>query len=138
MIDCHANHMPNFLDCVKPSQSSLLQKTWNGILGGMNPPSEKPYQDIGERLKWHRSLLGLDQVDYVRPMLTIKRTAYSNWEAGSSRLSLNGALEIRERYGLSLDFLYAGIDDALPMTLRNAWRERPDVSASSASIVNPD
>lgn len=85
----------------------------------------RPYADIAERLKWHREqIVGLKQEDYAAT-IGIKRPAYSLWEAGTQRLSLDGALALRSKYGLSMDFMYEGIDDALPMTLRNAWRERP-------------
>jgi len=90
---------------------------------------DKPYADIAERLRWHRELIGLSQADYAERINT-KRSAYSLWEAGSHRLSLNGALALRQTFGLSLDFMYEGIDDALPMTLRNAWLDRSRVSAS--------
>lgn len=98
--------------------------------------ADKPFADIAERLVWHRTLQGLSQDEYAAK-IDFKRSAYSLWEAGSHRLSLDGALALRKRWGLSLDFMYAGIDDALPMTLRNAWRDRPEVSASRKSIVNP-
>ncbi|WP_423815370.1 helix-turn-helix transcriptional regulator [Pseudooceanicola nitratireducens] len=88
------------------------------------PTEEKPFADIAARLRWHRELLGLSQAEYAERINT-KRSAYSLWEAGSHRLSLNGALTIRRTFGLSLDFMYEGIDDALPMTLRNAWLDRP-------------
>lgn len=89
--------------------------------------AQNPYADIAERLRWHRDeITGLTQKDYAEKIGT-KRPAYSQWEAGLQRLSLNGALSLRRTYGLSLDFLYEGIDDALPMTLRNAWRDRPSV-----------
>lgn len=103
------------------------------------PMSEslKPYADIAERLLWHRTLEGLNQAEYAAE-IGRKRSVYSLWEAGSHRLSLDGALALRRRWGLSLDFMYEGIDDALPMTLRRAWRERPEVSASRKSIVKPD
>jgi transcriptional regulator with XRE-family HTH domain len=98
--------------------------------------ASKPYADIAERLVWHRGMLGLSQEDYAAK-INFKRSAYSLWEAGSHRLSLDGALALRSKWGLSLDFMYEGIDDALPMTLRNAWRERPDDSASKKSMVKP-
>lgn len=84
----------------------------------------KPFAAIADRIKWHRSTIGINQDAYAIE-LGVKRSALSLWEAGSHRLSLDGALALRKRYGLSLDFLYEGIDDALPMTLRNAWRGRP-------------
>lgn len=89
----------------------------------MNKPA-RPYSDIAERLKWHRTLLGMTQKEYAMSVGK-KREAYSLWEAGTHRLSLDGALALRRKYGLSLDFMYEGIDDALPMTLRNAWHDRP-------------
>jgi transcriptional regulator with XRE-family HTH domain len=95
-----------------------------------------PFQDIGERLKWHREMLDLKQDEYAAT-LGFKRSIYSLWERGGHRLSLDGALAIRQRWGLSLDFMYEGIDDALPMTLRNAWRERPADMASKKSKVKP-
>ena len=90
----------------------------------MNQEKPRPYLDIADRLKWHReTVLGLKQEDYAKT-INVKRAAYSHWEAGTQRLSLDGALALRSKYGLSMDFMYGGIDDALPMTLRNAWRER--------------
>jgi DNA-binding XRE family transcriptional regulator len=89
----------------------------------------RPFPDISDRLSWHRELLGLTQEEYAAK-LGMKRARYGLWEAGTHRLSLDGALAIRRTFGLSLDFMYEGIDDALPMTLRNAWRERPAVNAS--------
>lgn len=85
---------------------------------------DRPFADIAARLKWHRELEGLTQDDYAAK-IGMKRPRYSLWEAGTHRLSLDGALALRRRFGLSLDFMYEGIDDALPMTLRNAWRDRP-------------
>jgi transcriptional regulator with XRE-family HTH domain len=67
---------------------------------------------------------GLNQAEYAE-RIGFKRARYAHWETGAQRLSLDGALALRKKYGLSLDFMYEGIDDALPMTLRQAWRDRP-------------
>lgn len=91
---------------------------------GVNAHAAKPFADIADRLKWHRNSLGLTQEEYAEA-IGVKRSRYSRWEAGSDRLSLDGALALRKKYGLSLDFLYEGNADALPMTLRNAWIDRP-------------
>lgn len=86
---------------------------------------KRPYEDIAERIKWHREVVeGLKQDEYAK-RAKIKRTTLKNWETGYSRLSLDGALALRNTYGLSLDFLLCGMDEALPMTLRKAWRDRP-------------
>ena len=88
--------------------------------------SDKPFADIAERIRWHRALMGMTQDEYAA-RIGQKRAALNNWEGGAYRLSLDGALALRKTYGLSLDFMYEGNDDALPMTLRNAWRDRPSV-----------
>jgi len=85
--------------------------------------TDKPFGDIAERLRWHRALEGMDQRDYAAKA-GLKRSQLSNWESGDYRLSIDGARAIRKTYGLSLDFLYEGIDEALPMTLRAAWRDK--------------
>lgn len=92
----------------------------------MREDKPRPYADIAERLKWHREqvIKSATQEAYATS-IGVKRSAYSLWEAGTHRLSLDGALALRAKYGLSLDFMYEGIDDALPMTLRNAWRDKP-------------
>lgn len=91
--------------------------------------ADKPFGDIAERIRWHRALEGMDQRDYAEKA-GLKRAQLSNWESGNTRLSIDGALALRRTYGLSLDFMYEGIADALPMTLRSAWMDRPAVKAS--------
>lgn len=91
--------------------------------------SDAPFWDIAERIRWHRELEGLRQSDYAA-RAGLKRSQLSNWETGLQQISVDGARALRRTYGLSLDFIYEGIEDALPMTLRVAWRDRPAVSAS--------
>jgi transcriptional regulator with XRE-family HTH domain len=83
----------------------------------------RPFSDISERLRWHRAAMGMEQREYAE-RAGIKRATFSNWENGDYRLSIDGALALQKTYGLSLDFLYLGIADALPMTLRKAWFDR--------------
>lgn len=84
----------------------------------------RPYVEIADRLRWHREeVMKLKQEAYASSIGT-KRSAYSLWEAGTHRLSLDGALALHNRYGLSMDFMYLGVDGALPMTLRNSWINR--------------
>lgn len=89
-------------------------------------PSDKPFADIAARIRWHRDLVGLTQKEYAEK-IGHKRATLNNWEGGDYRLSLDGALAIRRTFGLSLDFMFEGIDDALSMTLRQAWIDRPCV-----------
>lgn len=119
---CHAEEMTNYLSSVKTRERNCRQKPCRAIISGMDL-SDKPFGDIAARLRWHRALEGLTQKEYAAK-IGQKRAALNNWESGDYRLSLDGALAIRKIYGLSLDFMYEGIDDALPMTLRAAWRDR--------------
>lgn len=119
----HGEAMTNFLSLVKTSDGDYRQKPCHGTINAMGL-NDKPFGDIAERLRWHRELEGLTQQEYATK-IGQKRAALNNWESGDYRLSLNAALQIRKTYGLSLDFMYEGIDDALSMTLRKAWRDRP-------------
>ncbi len=83
---------------------------------------EKPFSDQAARVLWHRNLLGLTQAEYSAKA-GIKRSAFNNYESGDYQIGLAAARALRATYGLSLDFLYEGCADALPMTLRNAWLE---------------
>ena len=115
--------MTNNLSKVKTNETALPYGGVHGIPQLMDR-DDRPFKDIAERLIWHRTLEGKTQIEYARA-LGVSRPSLNNWESGNYRLSLDGALALRRKYGLSLDFMYEGIDDALPMTLRNAWRDRP-------------
>jgi DNA-binding XRE family transcriptional regulator len=132
----HGTLMTRNLSSVKTSEPTFRQIFCHGTIDAMDD-SDRPFSDIAKRVRWHRALVALDQADYAMKA-GLKRAQLNNWESGNYRLSVDGALALRRTYGLSLDFMYEGIDDALPMTLRNAWRDRPDVIASKKSIVNPD
>lgn len=123
----HVAIMTNDLSNVKTNECAFLHGRANVIMPHMDL-SQKPFGDIAERLRWHRDLLGLTQKEYAE-RIGQKRPALNNWESGDYRLSLDGALALRETYGLSLDFMYSGNADTLPMTLRNAWIDRLTVSS---------
>lgn len=121
--DFHSQEHVKFLDARQAKRTCIESKLLSGHVCSMDRLN-KPYGDIGERIAWHRALTGLDQAPYAAKA-GLKRSQLSNWESGGTRLSLDGALALRNTYGLSLDFLFAGIADALPMNLRNAWIDRP-------------
>ena len=50
----------------------------------------------------------------------LKRAQLNNWESGDFQVGLAGARALRNKYGLSLDFIYEGSLDALDMSLRKA------------------
>ena len=89
----------------------------------------KPYQDIAIRLLEVREALGLSQADFARGA-KIGIPTMANWESGVYRVSLNGALKLRETYGLPLDFIFCGNVDMLPSKIASALRSSPRESHS--------
>ena len=89
----------------------------------VDPNVPRPFTEIADRIRWHRGLMGLNQVKYAEN-IGHARSIYSLWESGTYRVSLDGALSLRKTHGLSLDFIYEGNSDALSITLRQAWNDR--------------
>lgn len=89
----------------------------------------RPYDDIAERLREAREALGLSQAEFAR-RARIGKNTMNNWESGDYRVSLNGALKLRETYGLPLDFIYCGNVDMLPNKIASAFRDKPRDSHS--------
>lgn len=84
----------------------------------------KPYEDQARRIRWHRKMLGMTQKEYA-DRANLKRATINNWESGDFQVGLSGARRLRKVYGLSLDFIYEGIDGALPMSLRSLLLDHP-------------
>lgn len=85
---------------------------------------EKPYADTAARILWHRHLLGFTQKEYAE-RAGLKRAALNNYESGDFQVGLSAARALRKTYGLSLDFIYEGEAEALPMNLRKALLDNP-------------
>ncbi len=84
----------------------------------------RPYQDIADRLVEARTILGMSQVQFARKA-NLSARRLNNWETGRYRISLNGALRLREIYGLPLDFIYCGNVDMLPNKIAEALASSP-------------
>ena len=97
---------------------------FNFVECAQNDGMTKPYQDIATRLIEVRKILGLSQADFARGA-KIGIPTMANWESGVYRVSLNGALKLRETYGLSLDFMFCGNVEMLPSKIASALRSRP-------------
>ncbi|MCA8927265.1 MAG: helix-turn-helix transcriptional regulator [Alphaproteobacteria bacterium] len=85
---------------------------------------EDPVQ-VAARLEWVRRYFGLTQKEFAQS-IEVLPTTYSNWRRCSQNLSLDGAKRIRQRYGISLDFLFFGEAHNLPAQIRAAWDARAD------------
>lgn len=119
--------LPYIMANGKPYDSGSRHFSWRISVRDM--ADSAPFADIAARIKWHRSVEGLNQADYAA-RAGITRSQLSNWESGQQRISTDGALALRDTYGLSLDFIFAGSVAALDMTLRAALRDNPLVNAS--------
>lgn len=81
--------------------------------------------EIAERLRLVLAAHDLNNATFARS-LGQKPTTTSNWLTGNSRVGLDAALLIRDRYGLPLDFLYCGGSvDKLPNKIHDAFMSSP-------------
>jgi transcriptional regulator with XRE-family HTH domain len=95
------------------------------------------FSEIAHRLRAVRSFYGLSSIEYAQ-QADVNPKSYSQWESGDHRISVDGAIRLRERYGISLDFIYLGSIDTLPAKIANAVSSSPLLKASNTSTVKPD
>ena len=88
----------------------------------------RPFLDIAERLKQVRSVLDMDGKEMAKD-IGVGYTQYKNWESGAFRIGLTGAKKLKKRHGISLDYIYDGEFDSLPMSWRKALSEVPSDNA---------
>lgn len=62
---------------------------------------------VGERLRWTREALGFDKVGFAKE-IGADKGSITHWEKGDRPLTLLGALKIRDRFGIPLDWLFCG------------------------------
>jgi len=95
------------------------------------------YADIANRLIAVREVYELNAREFAE-RAGIDPTRYYKFETGDNRISVDGALMLRETYNLPLDFIYCGSIDALPHKLAVAVSSSPRDSHSSKSTVSPE
>ena len=89
----------------------------------------RPYAEIGNRLRAGRKALGYSQTDFAKNA-GFTKSQVSNWEGGLHRPSLDACITLRETYGLSIDFIIFGNLDALPHKIAKVLESNPAVSFS--------
>ena len=82
----------------------------------MNPRS---VEAIGRRLRHLRTTLDLNQTEFAK-FAGLAQNAYSQYENGQRRPSLEAAFKMCDRYKVTLDWIYQGVSDGLPNRL---WQE---------------
>ena len=73
-------------------------------------------RQVGRRLRVARLGLGRSAADMCRELGTTER-AWSQWENGKRLLDVLVAIRLKERYGITLDWLYDGDPARLPLRL---------------------
>ena len=73
-------------------------------------------EKIGERLHKLRNAMGLKQ-GAVAEMLGITHSAWSQYESGKRKLTIEVAGNLAVRFGVTLDWIYRGDPSGLPMRL---------------------
>ena len=75
------------------------------------PPTSP--QSIARRLRLTREALGLNQTQFCTAG-GIAPNTYNQWERARSRPELDGAAQLCEAHGLTLDWIYRGVSEGLP------------------------
>jgi len=93
---------------------------------------------VARRLRLLRLVSGLNSTDYAQ-RAEIGIQAWSNYESGRRRISVDAALRLLATYHVTLDYVYIGEVAGLPRTLRLALKSVSDhVDAMSSSSHDTD
>lgn len=76
---------------------------------------DRPEQ-IGARLRKLRDAVGINQASMAKT-LGITQSAWSQYESGSRRITLEVSASAAARFGVTLDWIYRGDPSGLPMKL---------------------
>lgn len=99
----------------------------------------KKYVVIGNRLKDVRLALHPElKIAEYTDMLKVNYTQYLNWESGLNRPQPHQAEVLCDKLGLTMDFIYRGIEAALPQSTVKALSSIPRESAQTTSNESSD
>ncbi|CUH60265.1 helix-turn-helix domain-containing protein [Thalassobacter stenotrophicus] len=83
--------------------------------------NERPeFYEIGVRLERIRQAFSDDSQKAWAEKNRFNITQYNNWEKGNRRIPVERAMDLCDRYGVTLDFVYRGRSDGLPESLRKS------------------
>lgn len=79
--------------------------------------NDKAHAEIGQRLRRFREVVTkLKQKEFANQN-GFQDTRYTNWETGERRIPPEHAMALCEKYGLTLDYIYRGRVNTLPLDL---------------------
>lgn len=95
-------------------------------------------ETIGQRLQRTRLALGYATQKAFADAGGFTPVRYNQWEKDAERPSLEGALQLCERFHLSLDWLYLGLSGNLPQALvdKLTTQSRPGEPPASSRRVS--
>lgn len=82
-----------------------------------------PHAAIGARLGAFRLALGHKKLGEYAEAAGIAGNTYSQNESGVKRIDVEPATKLKHRYGITLDWIYAGDPDALPYAVVAAMQK---------------
>jgi len=92
------------------------------------------FAEIANRLRAVRHHFGLGSKEFAE-QAGVAYKSYSQWESGDFRCSIDGAIRLCERYGVSLDFIYFGKLHTLPSNIAMEISSSPLLRVSD--LVSP-
>lgn len=79
-------------------------------------PAANTLTELGRRLRDYREALSMNQGEFATSAGLAVNT-YNQWEQGKKRPDVAGATKICEVHGLTLDYIYRGKVDGLPVAI---------------------
>lgn len=70
--------------------------------------SERPYEEIGERLRNIRYSIAKQTLQDFASSIDVNYSTYHLWERGHRRISIENALKIADKFGVSIDYIFTG------------------------------
>ena len=96
-----------------------------------------PYWKIGRRIRLIRETTGMTKTDFAA-ICGYNYTRYINWESGHRRMMPDEAEVLCNKFGVTLDFIYRGIEAQLPHSLVIALASKSRTNATKISSEIPD
>ncbi len=94
---------------------------------------EGRHAGIANRLRLIRDYYQLSSKDFAQ-QADVSIKSYSQWESGDFRISIDGALSIGARFGITLDYIYLGRIDTLPLALGLSLKDAETTATKKAPI----
>lgn len=86
--------------------------------------AEYLHEEIGSRLRRLRRARGFTVAEFAK-LHGWNPTQLTNWETGHRRITIDAAAQLRERYGVTLDWIYLGSEAALPQNVARDLASSP-------------